>query len=114
MAIATDHPLISVFFIVGFALPSFVVSVGEWGWRGLRVWLLLGVYALLIETVAVKTGFPYGGFVYGADIGFKLFDAVPWTVPFAWIPLVLATLTLSRRWWVELSLVGLLRMPQQP
>ena len=63
-------------------------------WRGFAC--ASGVYALVLETVAVKTGVPYGRFSYGPKIGKLLFDAVPWTVPFSWTPLALWALTLSR------------------
>jgi len=43
----------------------------------------------------VKTGVPYGHFVYLRKIGALLFGAVPWTVPFSWPPLVLGALALS-------------------
>lgn len=64
--------------------------------RGVALLTLLGVYALVLETVAVKTGIPYGRFSYGPKIGQLVFDAVPWTVPFSWTPLALWALTLSR------------------
>lgn len=55
----------------------------------------VGVFAVVLETFAVKTGVPYGHFSYGPKIGAKLFDAVPWTVPFSWPPLVLGALALA-------------------
>ncbi len=73
-----------------FALPSF------WAvrrWLGLRDALVLAVVfavvSLAIEVSAIATGFPYGHFGYSDLLGFRLFGAVPWTVAFAWTPLVL-------------------------
>jgi isopentenyl-diphosphate delta-isomerase len=36
------------------------------------------------------TGIPYGHFGYSEHLGYKLFAVVPWTVAFAWPPLILA------------------------
>ena len=64
--------------------------------RAVSVLVALGVFAVVLETFAVKTGYPYGRFQYGPKIGAKVFDAVPWTVPFSWPPLVLGALALAR------------------
>ncbi len=80
-----------------FAWPSYSAIVRWLGvQRGVRLLVLLGVYALVLETVAVKTGVPYGRFSYGPKIGKLLFDAVPWTVPFSWTPLALCALWRSK------------------
>ncbi len=77
------------------ALPSFYGLVR---WLGLlsasRVILALSLLAYLIETIAIKTGFPYGTFVYGSLLGSKLFGVTPWTVPFGWIPLLIGVWSL--------------------
>ena len=81
---------VSAAFVLVFAYPSYSAVVRNLGWkRGTLGLALLGLYALILETVAVKTGLPYGRFSYGPKIGTLLFDAVPWTVPFSWTPLVL-------------------------
>jgi isopentenyl-diphosphate delta-isomerase type 1 len=60
------------------------------GWRdAIVVFCALGLVALLIETSAIMTGFPYGHFGYSDHLGYKLFGVVPWTVAFAWPPLLL-------------------------
>jgi putative membrane protein len=85
-------------FVVGFALPSYLAL---WRWAGartsLQVLAALGAFALGIETLAVATGWPYGQFSYGDAIGGKVADLVPWTVPFAWTPLVLGTFVVVQR-----------------
>ena len=89
--------IISAIFVLVFAWPSYSAIVRWLGAkRGVGLLVVLGVYALVLETVAVKTGVPYGLFSYGPKIGTLLFDAVPWTVPFSWTPLALWALTLSR------------------
>jgi putative membrane protein len=80
-----------------FAVPSYVAL---WKWAGreraVKVLCALGGFAFGIETFAILTGWPYGEFSYGDKIGAKL-GLVPWTVPFAWTPLVLGAWALSGR-----------------
>jgi isopentenyl-diphosphate delta-isomerase len=79
-----------------FAIPCFWAAKM---WIGLRnailLFIVFGVYALVVEAAAVVTGFPYGQFGYSDRIGFKLFGVVPWTVAFAWTPLLLGAHSLA-------------------
>ena len=89
--------IVSAIFVLVFAWPSYAAIVRWLGAkRGVGLLVLLGTYALILETMAVKTGVPYGRFSYGPKIGKLLFDAVPWTVPFSWTPLALWALALGR------------------
>jgi bisanhydrobacterioruberin hydratase len=89
--------IVSAIFVLVFAWPSYAAIVRWLGVkRGVQLLVVLGVYALVLETVAVKTGVPYGRFSYGPKIGTLLFDAVPWTVPFSWTPLALWALWRAR------------------
>jgi putative membrane protein len=84
---------ISVIAILLFGAPVIFFTIRWLGRRrGLFLIAALGIYALLFETIAVKTGVPYGNFGYGGLLGPKLFDAVPATVVIAWTPLVLGIL----------------------
>jgi isopentenyl-diphosphate delta-isomerase type 1 len=76
--------------VVLFALPA-LWAVRWWlGWRdGAILVAVLGAYALLIEASAILTGFPYGHFGYSDLLGYRIFGLVPWTVAFAWTPLLL-------------------------
>ena len=76
--------------ILGFALPSLAAVLRTWPIRT-TIPLLLGlsVFAIGIESLSITTGFPYSRFTYSGTIGGRVFGLVPWTVPFAWIPLVL-------------------------
>lgn len=95
--ISTDLSIVSVFSIIAFAMPSFYVVLRWLGWRyGLFVLASLGGYALLIETVAIFSGVPYGSFSYGELLDHKLFNKTPWTVAFAWTPIMLFALSISR------------------
>jgi len=93
-----EMPLVSALFVLVFALPSFVALVRWLGAdKAIVVLWALGAFAFFTEMLAVKTGFPYGKFAYGPKIGWKI-GGVPWTVPFAWTPLLLAAMCLARRW----------------
>ncbi len=93
------HPLFSAIIpplaIVGFALPGFTELLKKYKSRGAWALLLLFVVAVSLEALSITTGFPYSQFTYAdSAIGTKLFSLVPWTVPFAWVPLVLGTYAL--------------------
>ena len=86
---------ISVIAILLFGAPVIVYTIR---WLGARTGLLLiaalGIYALAFETIAIKTGLPYGNFAYTGLLGPKLFDTTPVTVLLAWTPLVLGVLAI--------------------
>jgi putative membrane protein len=87
---------VSAAFVLVLWAPS-AWAMQRWlGWnRAALVLAMMGVFAVALETFAVKTGVPYGHFSYGPKIGWKVLDAVPWTVPFSWPPLVLGALYLA-------------------
>ena len=77
-----SHPVSSTI-VVLFALPAFYALRRWLGWSdGIKLVLILGIYALLIESCAVLTGFPYGHFGYSDHLGYRLFGYIPWTVAF--------------------------------
>lgn len=89
---------VSSVFVLVMALPSYIALCRWIGVRcGMFSLLALAVYAYIVEYIAVKSGFPYGQFEHGYKIGYKIADTVPWTVPFAWTPLVLASFALGSR-----------------
>ncbi|HSO25767.1 MAG TPA: bisanhydrobacterioruberin hydratase CruF [Methanobacteriaceae archaeon] len=91
--ISSDTSIISVIFIICLALPCFYAAIIWLGWKnGIILLGILSAYALIIETFAIITGFPYSEFQYNDLIGFKLFGYTPFTVPFAWLPLFLGSL----------------------
>lgn len=76
--------------VVLFAVPCIWAAKMWLGWRdAILLFTALGFIALLIETSAILTGFPYGHFGYSDHLGIKLFGIVPWTVSFAWPPLLI-------------------------
>ena len=82
--------------VVLFALPSFWAVRWWLGWREGGVLIAtLAAYAILLESSAILTGFPYGHFGYSDLLGFRIFGLVPWTVAFAWTPLILGAYALA-------------------
>ena len=93
--------------VVAFAIPAFWATRRWLGWRDAAIlWAGLGVFALMIETSAIFTGFPYGHFGYSDLLGAKLFGVTPWTVFLAWTPLIIGAYAIARRTFK----VGLLRV----
>ncbi len=91
-----DVPLVSGALIVAIALPSYYCFLRFAGVRkGVPLLLLLSAMPLLVEAQAVVTSVPYGGFSYSDAMGPKLFGLVPWTVAFAYLPILLGSFTLA-------------------
>lgn len=59
------------------------------------IFLLLGFYALTIELISIKTGFPYSKFVYKELMGLKILGIVPWSVFFVWPTLVISAVSIA-------------------
>jgi isopentenyl-diphosphate delta-isomerase type 1 len=88
---------VSTVAVVVFAVPTLWALRWWLGWQnGLVLFGVLGVYALAIETSAMITGFPYGHFDYSDHLGLKIFGFAPWTIAFAWVPLMLGAYALAR------------------
>jgi bisanhydrobacterioruberin hydratase len=87
---------ISGIFIILLSLPCYVAL---YIWLGLKksltLIIFLSVYALVIETIAIITGFPYSSFHYTDLIGFKILGYTPYTVPFAYVPLFIGCFYLA-------------------
>ena len=87
---------ISGIFIIILALPSYFAL---YRWLGLKksltLLIVLSIYALAIETLAIITGFPYSSFHYTDLIGFKIGGYTPYTVPFAYVPIFLGCIYLA-------------------
>lgn len=85
-----------------FAVPSFWALKMWLGWaNAAKLVVVLGLYALGIETFAILTGFPYGHFGYSEHLGYKILGQVPWTVAFAWTPLMLCAYAAARSLFVS-------------
>ncbi|MCP1714968.1 putative membrane protein [Methanocalculus alkaliphilus] len=89
-------PAISGLFIIAMALPSYYILCKEAGFgRGILLLIILSIIPLIIEAQAIVTGLPYGEFHYSDDLGLRLFDLVPLTVAFAYLPILLGAFTIA-------------------
>lgn len=96
--ITATHAKVSAVFILLFAAPTYFFIVKKLGsLKGIGLLLSLGVFALIVESSAINTGFPYGDFVYNELLGSKVFGLTPWTVSFAWPPILLLSYTLAMK-----------------
>lgn len=90
--------IVSGISILLFSIPSILAAVRWLGYRdAFLLFAVFGVFALIVESMAIITGFPYGEFSYSSELGFKIFGIVPWTVFFAWTPLILAAYVCVRK-----------------
>ena len=99
LVVRFDDPVpsaVPVVFLAALALPSYIALVRWLGpARGIALLFLLSLLPLAVEGYAVATGIPYGGFTYSADLGYRAFGLVPWTVAFAYLPMLLGAVTLA-------------------
>jgi putative membrane protein len=80
------------------AMPAFYGMWKIYGRRGIAAIMALGVFALIIESIGIHTGFPYSPFEYTMPFGYKLLGTTPWTVFIAWSPLVFGAWLLAQAW----------------
>lgn len=84
------YALISGVAIIGFATPSYIALLRSKKLsRSIPLVLGLYVFAIVFETLAIKTGVPYGNFNYVGDMGYRFFGTTPWTIGFAFPPILL-------------------------
>jgi putative membrane protein len=106
--------LISTFFTIFLSLPTFYFFAKWAGKKNLIILFVLGLLAIVIESFALETGFPYGHFVYNIQAGYKIFNSVPVTTPFAWIMILCGCFAISAAfsrdsfWKICLSTIGLM------
>ena len=94
-----NYSTISSIFIIIFAIPSYYTLVSHLDYRkGLSLIVFLSILPVLVEGLAVWTGFPYGRFEYGSRLGWLLFDLVPPTISFAYLPILLCSLYVSSQY----------------
>jgi putative membrane protein len=77
------------------AVPAYIALLRTNLRKGLIFILILSCYATGIEALSITTSFPYGPFEYNAQLGYKLFGLVPWSVSLGWVPLVIGTAAIS-------------------
>jgi len=93
-----QYAVLSSLSVILFALPCYYGLTQTLG-RKTAIYLIviMNVFALILENIAIMTGFPYGNFHYGTLIG-ELVGNVPWTVGLAWTPILFGAISLSQRW----------------
>lgn len=93
-----EYSYITALAIVLLAIPSYYFFYRSVGIKSAFIVIgLLSIFAIGIETIGILTGFPYGSFAYADSIPGKLFGHTPWTVAFAWTPLVIGAATFVKR-----------------
>lgn len=89
-------PVISAVTIVLLALPCYLAVLRSEGTaRGLALIAGLSLLSMSVEAIGVLTGIPYGPFSYSGEIGTTVIGPVPWTVGFAYVPLLLGASALA-------------------
>lgn len=83
-------PIISLVSALGFWVLALVGASIAIGWKkAFFAMSALGVFAFVIETIGLRTGFPYGQFEYGAALSLITMWGTPVAVFFSWSPLVI-------------------------
>jgi len=83
------NPFFVLFGVLVMRLPLVAGALPLVGRRALAALVALTGYAYGIELLGVRTGWPYGEFSYGVDLGPMLFGEVPLALPVFFFPLVL-------------------------
>ncbi len=96
--ISTAAPAAAAILIVLFALPSYIGLVRQKGIiKALLIAVLISLVILAIQAAAVQFKYPFGDFTFGDGLGYKVLGLVPWTIAFAYAPIVLAAFWLSSK-----------------
>jgi putative membrane protein len=66
------------------------------GWRSLGIWSLAFGIGFFVEVLGVSTGFPFGEYQYGENLGPK-FLGVPFLIGLNWVVLTFLTLYVGKR-----------------
>jgi putative membrane protein len=83
------NPLFVLFGVLVMRLPLVAGLLPLTDRKATALLALLTAYAYGIELVGVRTGWPYGEFAYGVDLGPMLFGDIPLALPVFFFPLVL-------------------------
>lgn len=90
--------IVSTFFLVIMTLPMFMGLYEKYRLRAIISWLALGLFALTFEALAIKTGWPYGFFSYGDDLGLMVFNSVPIVIALAWPIIIYSAFVLTNNY----------------
>jgi bisanhydrobacterioruberin hydratase len=96
--LSTAAPLAAALAIIAFAVPSYIGLVRQKGpVKALLAVVIISVVLLAIQAAAIQFTYPFGDFSFGGALGYKLLGMVPWTIAFAYTPLVLAIFWLASK-----------------
>lgn len=103
----------SIIAVVMISVPAFYAMYKIYGKQGIIAVVALGMFALVIESIGIHTGFPYSPFEYTMPFGYRLLGTTPWTVFIAWSPLVIGAWLLAQNWFKQnwsqfLAYIGIL------
>lgn len=88
---------ITILTVYSGALVMLTHSFLSYGFRYFATYLLITFFfALIVEQIGSRTGWPFGNYVYDASLGIQI-AGVPLVVPFAWIMLTHPILIAARR-----------------
>jgi len=105
IAIQISYPLVSgnvlrfvtIFTVITGAVLMLAHSLLSYGFRYFVTFASFTfVFALLVEIIGSKTGWPFGSYVYDDSLGIKI-AGVPVLVPFAWIMMAHPVLIAARK-----------------
>ena len=105
IAIQISYPLVSgnvlrfvtIFTVITGALLMLAHSLLSYGFRYFATFTSVTfIFALLVEIIGSKTGWPFGSYVYDDSLGIKI-AGVPVLVPFAWIMMTHPVLIAARK-----------------
>lgn len=82
--------------VIAFSIPVLIALYRLERWRGIAAFAAVGIFAIIIETIGLHTGFPYGSFTYTDHFGLSLPGGAPLFLPFAYVPLVIGAVGLVR------------------
>ncbi len=89
----------------------FLISLPELNLKTIICLLLVYCLGFIIEVIGVKTGFPFGAYTYGENLGIKLFD-VPLLIGANWMVLIFACTAIASLFtnskWLTIALAALL------
>lgn len=91
----------SIIAVTMISLPAFYGMWKIYGRRGIIAVIVLGIFALIIESIGIHTGWPYSPFEYTMPFGYRLLGTTPWTVFIAWSPLVIGAYLLAQTWFKQ-------------
>lgn len=57
---------------------------------------LIAALSSLFEIFNAKTGIPFGSIIYTENLGYRLFQILPWPIPLLWVIIILNARSLAR------------------